>query len=135
MSNAESSNVATIREYLHALESGASGEEMRRFFTPDAVQVELPNRFNPKGGSSDLETLLQRAEQGNKLMRDQRYELSSVIEQGERVAVEATWRGTLNAPLGTIVAGTTLHAHFALFFEFSGGKIKLQRNYDCFEPW
>jgi ketosteroid isomerase-like protein len=135
MTQSESSNVTMIREYLKAIETGAAAETLRRFFTLDAQQVELPNRLNPKGGTSDLDLLLVRAEQGRKLLRDQHYELKSALTQGDHVAVEATWRGTLVVPFGTIVAGTTLHAHFAMFFEMSDGRIHKQRNYDCFEPW
>src|SRR5690606_26924748 len=130
-----SSNVKMIQAYLKALESGAPAADLRPFFTPDAQQIELPNRFNPNGSSSDLGTLLQRAEQGQKLMRDQHFTLETVIEQGDEVAVEASWHGTLTSPLGTIIAGTTLRAHLAIFFAFSEGRIKLQRNYDSYEPW
>jgi ketosteroid isomerase-like protein len=135
MTPAESSNVTMIREYLQALETGAADTTLRRFFTPDARQIELPNRLNPKGGSSNLEQLLVRAEQGRKLLRDQRYELKSAVAQGDHLAVEADWQGTLAVPLGAIVAGTTLRAHFAMFFELSEGRIRVQRNYDSFEPW
>jgi hypothetical protein len=38
-------------------------------------------------------------------------------------------------PLGTLAAGAAMTAHFAMFFELSEGRIALQRNYDCFEPW
>ena len=31
--------------------------------------------------------------------------------------------------------GASMKAHFAMFFEFREGRIALQRNYDCFEPW
>lgn len=88
----ELENLATIRAYLAALESGAHGEQLARFFVPDAVQIELPNLLNPNGASSDLATILTRAEQGR-------------------------------------------NAHFAMFFEMADGRIRLQRNYDCFEPF
>lgn len=131
----ESANLATVRAYLAALEAGALGDAMARFFTPDARQVELPNQLNRNGGSSDLATLLSRAQQGQKLLSGQRYEVRSAIAQGDRVAVEAIWSGTLAVPLGALVAGATMKAHFAMFFELVDGRIRLQRNYDCFEPW
>jgi ketosteroid isomerase-like protein len=37
--------------------------------------------------------------------------------------------------LGTLAEGAEMKAHFAMFFEFREGKIRLQRNYDCFEAW
>lgn len=50
MTGAEDANTSLIRSYLAAIESGATGEALARFFTPDAIQVELPNRLNPQGG-------------------------------------------------------------------------------------
>ncbi|HKQ23256.1 MAG TPA: nuclear transport factor 2 family protein [Burkholderiales bacterium] len=135
MPSVEAANLATVQAYLQALEAGAVGETLAKFFTPDARQVELPNRLNPSGGASDLPTLLQRAEQGQKLLHSQRYEVKSEVAQGHRVAVEATWHGILAVPLGSLAAGATLKAHFAMFFQLSEGRIREQRNYDCFEPW
>lgn len=135
MREEETENVATIEAYLAALAEGAGSEVLRRFFTDDALQVELPNRLNPQGGQSDLETLLQRAEQGRKLLRSQTYEVRSVLARGDRVAVEASWTGTLAVPLGTLEAGAAMRAHFAMFFELESKRIRRQRNYDCFEPW
>ena len=37
MTTAESAHVATVRAYLAALEAGASGEAMARFFAPEAM--------------------------------------------------------------------------------------------------
>ncbi|MBD2100401.1 nuclear transport factor 2 family protein [Leptolyngbya sp. FACHB-261] len=135
MTDAEESNLALVRSYLAALEAGTVGEDLIQFFTPDAVQVELPNLLNPKGGESDLPTILVRSKQGQKLLSTQRYEIRSEIVQGSRVAVEALWTGTLGLALGELAAGSTMRAYFAVFFEFSYGRIRSQRNYDCFEPW
>jgi len=130
----EAENLATIRAYLAALESGAPGDELACFFAPDAVQIELPNLLNPNGGSSDLPAILRRAEQGRKLLRQQRFDVQSEIAEGSRAAVEAIWNGELAVPLGSLPAGARLRAHFAMFFEMADGRIRLQRNYDCFEP-
>lgn len=131
----ERENLSTIRAYLAALESGALGDALARFFTADARQVELPNRLNPNGGESDLPTLLKRAEQGRNLLRRQTYEVRAEVAQGSRVAVEATWSAVLAVPLGSLPAGSAMKAHLAMFFELADGRIALQRNYDCFEPW
>ena len=135
MASVEASNLVTIRAYLAALEAGAVGQALAKFFTPDAQQVELPNRLNSNGRLSDLPTILQRAEQGQRLLRSQCYEIKSEVAQGQCVAIEATWTGTLAVPLGSLAAGATMKAHIAMFFEFTEGRIRLQRNYDCFEPW
>jgi len=100
MPSLEESNLATVRAYLEALQSGAVLEALGRFFTPDAQQIELPNRLNPHGSVSDLPTLLERAKQGQRLLRSQRYDVQSEVAQGPRVAVEAIWTGTLAMPFG-----------------------------------
>jgi ketosteroid isomerase-like protein len=135
MTNTESANLAAVRSYLTALENGAVGETLARFFMEDAQQIEFPNRLNPNGGRSDLPTLLSRAEQGQRLLRAQHYEIRSEVAQGAAVAVEAVWTGTLAVALGSLSPGSTLRAHFAMFFDLSNGRIRAQRNYDCFEPW
>jgi len=135
MNSVESENLALVRQYLNVLEAGAVGEELSRFFAADAIQVELPNKLNPKGGQSDLPTLLSRAEQGQTLLREQAYLIKSELVQGSRIAVEATWTGVLAAPVSNFSAGESIKAHFAMFFEITDGRISSQRNYDCFEPW
>jgi ketosteroid isomerase-like protein len=135
MSARESENISVVRAYLAAVESGATGDDLAQFFTADAIQTELPNRLNPHGGQSNLSTILLRAEQGQRLLRAQRFEVRSELAHDAKVAVEALWTGTLAAPFGELTAGAAMRAHFAMFFELEDGRIKLQRNYDCFEPW
>ena len=131
----EESNIAAVRAYLDALGAGVTGDELLAYFAADAKQIELPNRLNPQGGESDLGTLLRRMEQGRKLLRNQHFEIRSEVAQGNQVAVEAIWTATLAMPLATLAAGASMKAYFAMFFEFEHGKIKVQRNYDCFESW
>jgi hypothetical protein len=45
------------------------------------------------------------------------------------------WTGTLALPIGQIPIGGHMKANFARFYEFENGKIRRQRNYDCFEPF
>ena len=135
MSSPQETSAQFIKDYLVALERAATGDALARFFTEDAEQIELPNRLNPKGGHSNLAQLLKRAEMVPSLLQKQHYEIHSILVQGNTVAVEATWTATLAVPLVTLSAGSTMKAHFAMFFEFRDGRIYRQRNYDCFEPW
>jgi len=128
-------NLRTVRDYLAALAAGATGEALAHFFTPDARQIEYPNRLNPGGGESDLATLLARAEKGKLMIRDQRYEILNAIADGDTVAVEADWSAVLAIPVATLAAGDRMQAKFAMFFTMAEGRIRAQRNYDCFEPW
>jgi ketosteroid isomerase-like protein len=135
MGSTENDNLRVIRAYLQAVAGAATGEALARFYTEDALQVELPNRLNPGGGRSDLAALLERAEQVPMLLRQQTFELRSAVAEGPLVAVEAIWSGVLAVPFGTLAPGDSMKAHFAIFFELRAGRICSQRNYDCFEPW
>ena len=135
MSIREQDNLLLVREYLKALESAATGDALAKFFSPDAIQVELPNRLNPNVGRSDLATLLTRVELVPTLLRSQNYKIVSEIAAGKNVAVEATWSAVLATAFGSVAAGTEMRAHLAMFFEIENNLIKSQRNYDCFEPW
>jgi len=135
MTNNTESNVQLVRDYLVAIQRGEVGDALARFFTADAMQIELPNRLNPAGQKSDLPTLLARSIQGQHVLSAQRFDIVSVIAQGDHVAVEAHWVGVLAIPFGTLQVGSEMRAHFAMFFECRDGRIYIQRNYDCFEPW
>jgi len=132
---AEQENVATARRYLAAIESGATGDALAAFFTPDVVQLELPNRLVPNGVRRDLAAILDGAVRGQQVMAAQRFDVVGVVASGDRVALEAVWTGTLRVPLGSLPAGGEMRAHFGVFLEFRDGRIAAQRNYDCFEPW
>ncbi|MCB9076247.1 MAG: nuclear transport factor 2 family protein [Anaerolineaceae bacterium] len=128
-------NILLVREYLQALADGEAGESLGRFFTEDAIQIELPNKLNPAGGRSDLATMKKRSEEGKHILKQQSYTVKSAVGDGDQVAVEAEWVGVLAIPLGSLPVGYEMKAHFAMFFEFNNGRIAVQRNYDCFEPW
>jgi ketosteroid isomerase-like protein len=128
-------NLEAARQYLAAISQGATGNALARFFTPDVVQEELPNRVSSEGKRRKLAAILEGAERGQKVLSAQRFEIRSAIATGDRVILEVLWVGTLAIPFGTIPAGGEMRAHSAMFLEFRDGKIAAQRNYDCFEPW
>lgn len=135
MTNQEQANLAQVRRYLAALEQGATGEALAAFFNPDVVQEEFPNRLVELGAVRGLGDLLAGAERGQRVMAAQRYELVHAVASGDWVAVEVRWTGTLAVPLGTIPQGGQMRARFAIFLELRDGRIAVQRNYDCFDPW
>ncbi|MBV9038605.1 MAG: nuclear transport factor 2 family protein [Acidobacteriaceae bacterium] len=131
----EVSNLQIARQYLKALEEGATGEALAQFFDPEITQEEFPNRLNPKGVRRDLPVLLDAAERGQKVMASQSYTILHEIVAGTLVIFEVLWEGTLAVPLQSFPAGGTMRAHFAVFLVFRNGKIVIQRNYDCFDPF
>ncbi len=130
-----SQNLIAAREYLAALEQFATGPKLGRFFAPDVLIEEFPNKLLPEGRRSNLVEALQAAERGHTLLTTQTYEIRSAIAHGDAVALEVTWTGTLKQPVGGLPAGAQMKDHFAVFFQFRQGKIVGQRNYDCFESW
>jgi ketosteroid isomerase-like protein len=123
------------RQYFAALERGAVGDALATFYTPDVVQEEFPNRLVPNGVRRDLAAILAAAERGQRAVTGHRYEILSLMADGDRVAVEFLWSGTLAVPVGSLAAGSVMRGRFACVLEFQGGRIVSQRNYDCFDPW
>lgn len=130
-----SSNLEIAKQYLAAIERGDETEKMAGFFAPDFVQIEFPNRLTPNGAKRDLSAIIEAGKRGKKVMASQSYEIKNTLANGDFVAIEVLWTGTLAMAFGTIPAGGQMVAHFAMFLEFRDGKIVAQRNYDCFEPW
>jgi ketosteroid isomerase-like protein len=129
----EETNLETARAYLAAIAGGATSESLARWFTPDVVQEEFPNRLVPAGARRGLPELLEGAERGQQVLSAQTYEVLTAMASGERVAVQ--WTGTLAIPLGALAAGDVMRARFGVFLDFREGRIAAQRNYDCFDPF
>ncbi len=125
-------NLEIARAYLKAIEDRA---DAHRFFASDVVQEEFPNRLVPNGAKRDLAALKDGAEKGRKVMTAERYTVKNAVAQGDVVALEVLWEGTLAIPLGSLPVGGVMRAHFGVFLTFCDGKIVQQHNYDCFEPW
>ena len=128
-------NLDTALRYLQALEAGATGEALAAFFHPEAAQREYPNALNRAGQTRDVRAMLEGAERGQKLLSSQRYAVRSALAQGDSVALEVDWSGTLAVPVRTLAAGATMRAACGMFLTFKDGRIVSQRNYDCFEPF
>ena len=123
------------RRYFAALERGATGDDLAALYDPAVVQEEFPNRLLPTGARRDLAGILAAAERGQAVVTGHRYELLSVVADGDRAAVEFVWSGTLVVPVGPLPAGAVMRGRFASFLEFRGGRVVAQRSYDCFDPW
>ncbi len=125
-------NVERVLEYFRAVEAGAVGEALARFFHADVVQREFPNRLVPQGATRGLRELLEAAERGQKAVASQRYEVRNILGQGDRVAAEISWSATLLVPFGKTPAGGTLRAEIGTFLSLRDGLIVEQTNYDCY---
>lgn len=124
-------NVELARSFIAAIESG---KEAAPFLHEDVIQEELPNAMSPKGKRANRAQMLEASIKGAKLLSAQRFEVRTAIGEGDRVALEADWTGTLASTLGPYPAGHTFRARLAMFFEFRDGRIISLRNYDCYLP-
>lgn len=128
----ENLNLEIARRYLAAIEQGT---ELTPFYHPRVIQEEFPNRLNPSGSHADLDGILAAYERGRKVLLGQRFEILNTIAQGEEVAIEVQWTGTLAVAFGKIPEGGQMRARFTVWLTFDNGRILSQRNYDCFEPF
>ena len=126
-------NLERATGYLRAIE--ARDGTVQDFFSADVVQQEFPNRLMPGGATRDRAALLAAAERGQRAISREHYEVVRAIAQGDEVALEVIWTGTLAVPLGPLPVGGTMRAHFGVFLTFRNGLIVSQRNYDCFDPF
>lgn len=97
-------------------------------FTPDSVHNE------PLGGKMDLAAWRQYGEAFKAGLPDAHMEIQSVIEDGDRVAVEARFVGTHTQPLMTPQgevppSGRSIDLPFCEFIETRDGKIAEHRVY------
>ncbi len=129
-----SENLDAVRRYLKSIENGAFSD-IAVLFTPDVVIEQLPNRIYPQGLRATISQMSAAFEKGRTLLSSQTYEIKNAVVNGDSVAIEVLWTGTLATGFGTLTAGSKMRCHSSMFFEFRDGKISSQRNYDCFEPW
>jgi ketosteroid isomerase-like protein len=127
-----SANLDLARRWLAAVEAGA---DATAFLAADAVQEEMPNRLFPAGRTNDLAAMRANAAKGKDVIATQRYEILSATCEGDRVALELHWTGTLKVGFGAIAAGASLEARVAMFLTFRDGQIVHLRNYDCYAPF
>jgi len=73
-------NVELAREYLRAVESMATSENVSRFYSADIEFHEFPNRIVPHGRVRKRADLQAAYGQGQKLLRSQRYDVRRVVD-------------------------------------------------------
>jgi ketosteroid isomerase-like protein len=127
-------NLEIAREYIRAIESGATGDALARFFTPDVAITEMPNKIGPHGSVSNLEKALQGAERGQQLFKRQTYTITNILADEDRVALELDWTGITAVQIQNLLPNSEVRDHAAIFLHFRDGRIARQSHYDCFEP-
>ena len=122
-----------VLSYLHAVERH-DFDEAARWLHPDIEVIEHPNRVSPAGKRYDRAALREAGERGKALMASERYEVRAMIVDGDRVAAQIEWSGTLGVAAGPLPAGHVMRAQSCSVIEVRDGKIWRQEQYDCFMP-
>jgi ketosteroid isomerase-like protein len=126
---------AVVERYYEVVaDLSASERALRELLHPDVRVVEHPNAINPRGGVRDLEGVVSGYLAGKKMLARQSFKLHELVVKGERVAVRATWEGTLAGDVGPLPAGAPLKAHVASFLTVADGRILEHETFDCYEP-
>ena len=123
-----------LRRMYRAISAGAQGDELAAFFHPDAEQIEYPSVMRPEGHRRGLAEMREGAAAGARLLARQHYDVHTVVEEGDSVAVQLTWTATTAADLGAMPASTALVSQVAAFYLFRDGLVLRQSSYDCYEP-
>lgn len=131
----EAENLETARRYISSLSSGAAPSDLEQFLGSDFRQEEFPNRLSPTGATRHLQETKEARARGQALLKAESFEVLHAVANGDLVAMELKWTGSVGDGSGPFTSGQVLRARFAVFLEFSEGRITRQRNYDCFEPW
>jgi hypothetical protein len=71
---------------------------------------------------------------GKGLLSEQSFDVHELATAGERVAVRATWRGTIGLGSERLPAGTELVAHVAAWLTVVDGRVREHETFDCYVP-
>ena len=124
-----------IERYLALIaDPSADPDVIGELLDPEMRFVERPNLFSPRGSVRDPAQMLASLAVGRELVRDQRFDVLDHLVAGDAIVTRAIWTGTLAVPAQSVPAGARLRADSSMIFNFRGGRILRQENYDCFHP-
>lgn len=123
----------TVLSFLRAVESHDL-DEVARWLHLEVEVTEHPNRISPAGKRYDRAEVRAAGERGKALLASERYEVRSMIVDGDRAAVQIAWSGTLAVAAGPLPAGHVMRAQICSIIELRDGKVWRQEQYDCFLP-
>src|SRR3954469_24226076 len=105
-------NEKIIRDYLHAIETAASKDDLEIYLHPEIQQFEFPSLLNPNGKGRNIQEMLGDFERGKSIISKQSYQIKSIVSDGSRVCAETEWVGTLAIKIGSLNAGDQMRANF-----------------------
>jgi ketosteroid isomerase-like protein len=126
---------AVVRRYFGIVaDLGSPPEALLELLHPEVCVTERPNALNPRGAVRDRDAVVAGFLAGKRLLAAQAIEIHELLVSGERVAVRATWKGTIGQGSEALAAGTQLVAHIAAWLSVADGRIREHDTFDCYEP-
>jgi ketosteroid isomerase-like protein len=124
-----------VRRYFETVaDLGSSPDALRDVLDRDVRITERPNAINPRGAARDRDGAIAGFLAGKQLLARQTMDILEVLVSGDRVAVRATWRGTVGHDAGGLSAGAELVAHIAAWLTVADGRVVEHETFDCYEP-
>ncbi|HET7378890.1 MAG TPA: GNAT family N-acetyltransferase [Gaiellales bacterium] len=125
-----------VERYFNVVaDLAAPADALLAVLHPELRITEHPNAINPRGSIRDRDAALAAFLAGKRLLTAQTIELHEILVSGSRVAVRATWRGTIGRAIEGVPDGTELVAHIAGTLTVDDGRIREHETFDCYEPW
>ena len=131
-----SDEVSVVRRYFEVVgDRESTADDLRELLHPDVQIHEHPNAISPHGSVRNRDEAVAGFLAGKELMSDQSFDVHEAFSSGDRVAVRATWRGTLARGVAELAPGHELVAHIAALLTVRDGLIRRHETYDCYDPF
>ena len=131
-----SDEVRVVRRYYEVVgDRSSTADDLRGVLHPDVQIHEYPNAISPSGSVRNREEAVAAFVAGKELLSAHEFDVHEAFSAGDRVAVRATWRGTLAHSAGSLPAGRELVAHVAALLTVKDGLIRRHETFDCYDPF
>jgi ketosteroid isomerase-like protein len=117
-----------LRYFQVVADLGSTQEALEEVLHPALHVIEHPNAMNPAGAHRDRDAVVVGFLAGKELLTSQSIDILDLVTDGDRAAVRAIWRGTIQD-------GTELVAHVAAWLRVEDGHIVEHETFDCYEPF
>jgi ketosteroid isomerase-like protein len=118
-------------EIVGDLESTA--DDLTAVLHPEVQIHEYPNAISPSGSVRDRDGAIAAFLARKEVLSAHSIDVHEAFGSGDRVAVRATWRGTLAQDMGPLPAGRDLVAQVAALLTVRDGLIRRHETFDCYE--
>ncbi|HEX6714356.1 MAG TPA: nuclear transport factor 2 family protein [Thermoleophilaceae bacterium] len=131
-----SDEVSVVRRYYEIVSDlRSTPADLLAVLHPDVQIHEYPNAISPSGSVRDRDAAVAAFTDGKDLLSEQVFDVHEAFSSGDRVAVRATWRGTLARDVGHLPAGRELVANVAALLTVRDGLIRRHETFDCYDPF